>query len=175
MAGRCSSDGGGVDWRSRPLGLLGPGFGLAATSSTLAYLWLPYMILPIYAGLERLPDSLLEASADLGGQAGRTFRSVVLPLIFPAIVAGSIFTFSLSLGDYITVQIVGGTTQLLGNVVYDNIGAANNLPFAAAFADDPGRRSWSSTCSSSGAPARWRTCDARLLATRRPRDRAAAR
>jgi putative spermidine/putrescine transport system permease protein len=111
-----------------------PGFGLTATVMTLAYLWLPYMILPIYAGLERLPDSLLEASEDLGAGPGRTFRSVVFPLLVPAVFAGSIFTFSLSLGDYIAVEIVGGTSQLLGNVVYDNIGAANNLPFASAMA-----------------------------------------
>ena len=97
------------------------------------------MILPIYAGLERLPDSLLEASATSARTAGRTFRSVVLPMVFPAIVAGSIFTFSLSLGDYITVKIVGGANQMLGNLVYDNVGAANNLPFAAAVAHDPGR------------------------------------
>ena len=111
----------------------------------LSYLWLPYMILPIYTGLDRLPDSLLEASADLGARAGRTFRSVVLPMIVPSLVAGSIFTFSLSLGDYITVQIVGGKTQLIGNLVYANIGAANNLPFAAALATIP-VSSWSATC-----------------------------
>jgi len=111
-----------------------PGFGLTATVMTLAYLWLPYMILPIYAGLERLPDSMLEASEDLGAGPGRTFASVVFPLVVPAVFAGSIFTFSLSLGDYIAVEIVGGTSQLLGNVVYDNIGAANNLPFASAMA-----------------------------------------
>jgi putative spermidine/putrescine transport system permease protein len=111
-----------------------PGFGLTATVMTLAYLWLPYMILPIYAGLERLPDSMLEASEDLGATPARTFRAVVFPLVVPAVFAGSIFTFSLSLGDYIAVEIVGGTSQLLGNVVYDNIGAANNLPFAAAMA-----------------------------------------
>jgi putative spermidine/putrescine transport system permease protein len=115
----------------------GPGYGLAATVIVLSYLWLPYMILPIYAGLERLPDSLLEASADLGGRGWRTFRSVILPMIVPAIFAGSIFTFSLSLGDYITVQIVGGKSQLIGNLVYANIGAANNLPFAAALATIP--------------------------------------
>ncbi|SHN47555.1 ABC transporter permease [Cryptosporangium aurantiacum] len=114
-----------------------PGYGLTATTVTLAYLWLPYMILPIYAGLERLPDSLLDAAGDLGARPFRSFRTVVLPTIFPAVVAGSIFTFSLSLGDYITVRIVGGTKQLLGNVVYDNIGAANNLPFAAAVATVP--------------------------------------
>ncbi|MBO3745386.1 ABC transporter permease [Streptosporangiaceae bacterium NEAU-GS5] len=118
-------------------GLLGWGYGLGATVLTLSYLWLPYMILPIYAGLERLPDSLLEAAGDLGARGWRTFRTVVWPLAFPAVVAGSIFTFSLSLGDYITVKIVGGKSQLIGNVVYDNIGAANNLPFAAAVATVP--------------------------------------
>jgi ABC-type spermidine/putrescine transport system permease subunit I len=115
----------------------GPGYGLPATVIVLSYLWLPYMILPIYAGLERLPNSLLEASADLGGRGWRTFRSVVLPMLVPAVFAGSIFTFSLSLGDYITVQIVGGKTQLIGNLVYANIGAADNLPFAAALATIP--------------------------------------
>jgi len=123
-----------INWALGPVGLHGPGYGLAATTMTLAYLWLPYMVLPLYAGFERLPDSLLEASADLGAAAGRTFRSVVLPIVFPALVAGSIFTFSLSLGDYIAVKIVGGKTQLFANVIYDNIGVANNLPFAAAAA-----------------------------------------
>lgn len=118
-------------------GLLGWGFGVTSTVLTLAYLWLPYMILPIYAGLERLPGSLLEAAGDLGARAGRVFRTIVWPLAFPAVVAGSIFTFSLSLGDYIAVKIVGGRSQLIGNVVYDNIGAANNLPFAAAVATVP--------------------------------------
>jgi putative spermidine/putrescine transport system permease protein len=120
-----------------PLGLGSPGYGLPATVITLSYLWLPFMILPIFAGLERLPDSLLEASADLGARSGQTLRSVVLPVMFPALVAGSIFTFSLSLGDYITVLLVGGTNQMLGNVVYDNVGVANNLPFAAAMATVP--------------------------------------
>src|SRR3954447_3484316 len=120
-----------------PFGLGTPGYGLPATTMTLAYLWLPYMILPIYAGLERLPNSLFEASADLGAGSWTTIRRVVLPIVFPAFVAGSIFTFSLSLGDYIAVKIVGGTSQLLGNVVYDNQGAANNLPFAAAVATVP--------------------------------------
>ena len=92
------------------------------------------IILPIYAGLERVPDSLLEASADLGGKTWRTLGSVVLPLVFPAIIAGTIFSFSLSLGDYITVNIVGGANQMLGNLVYTNVGAANNLPLAAAIA-----------------------------------------
>jgi putative spermidine/putrescine transport system permease protein len=128
---------GPVNWALGPLHLSGPGYGLVAVTLTLAYLWLPYMILPVYAGLERLPDPLLEASADLGAPAGRTFRSVVLPLVFPSLVAGSIFTFSLSLGDYISVKIVGGRVQLFGNVIYDNIGVAANLPFAAAAATLP--------------------------------------
>jgi putative spermidine/putrescine transport system permease protein len=126
-----------IAWLAHPLGLDTPGYGLLATTVTLAYLWLPYMILPVFAGLERVPDSLFEASADLGAGAGHTLRRVVLPMVFPALVAGSIFTFSLTLGDYIAVKIVGGTTQLLGNVVYDNQGAANNLPFAAAVATVP--------------------------------------
>jgi putative spermidine/putrescine transport system permease protein len=129
--------GGLVSWVARPFGLDTPGYGLTAVILTLAYLWLPFMILPIYAGLERLPGSLLEASADLGAHNGTTLRRVVLPTVFPAIVAGSIFTFSLSLGDYIAVKIVGGANQMLGNVVYDNVGAANNLPFAAAMATIP--------------------------------------
>jgi putative spermidine/putrescine transport system permease protein len=126
-----------VNWALDPVGLRGPGFGIAATVIVLAYLWLPFMILPIYAGLERLPDSLLEASGDLGASAGRTFRSVVVPLVYPAVVAGSIFTFSLSLGDYIAVQIVGGKNQLIGNLIQTDVGAANDLPLAGALATVP--------------------------------------
>lgn len=113
-----------------------PGFGLTATIIVLAYLWLPYMVIPIYAGLERLPDSLLEASGDLGAKGLRTFRSVVIPQILPAVAAGSVFTFALSMGDYIAVSIVGGTTQMLGNVIYRNF-LAPDLPFAAALACIP--------------------------------------
>jgi putative spermidine/putrescine transport system permease protein len=131
------SGSGVLDWFLSPVGGHGPGYGLPATIVTLAYLWLPYMILPIYAGLERLPNSMLDAAGDLGAHSFRTFRTVVWPLVFPAVVAGSIFTFSLSLGDYITVKIVGGKSQLIGNLVYDNIGAANNLPFSAALATVP--------------------------------------
>ncbi|WP_395658287.1 ABC transporter permease [Nocardioides sp.] len=134
--GMFSSDG-MIEWILQPFGLSTPGYGLTATAVTLSYMWLPYMILPLYAGLERVPDSLFEASADLGAGSLHTLRRIVLPLAFPAFVAGSIFTFSLTLGDYIAVKIVGGTTQLLGNVVYDNSGAANNLPFAAAVATIP--------------------------------------
>jgi putative spermidine/putrescine transport system permease protein len=134
--GMFSADG-PIAWVAAPFGLHSPGYGLPAVIVTLSYLWLPYMILPVYAGLERLPDSLFEASADLGAGAWTTLRRVVVPMAFPTIVAGSIFTFSLSMGDYIAVKIVGGTNQLLGNVVYDNQGAANNLPFAAAVATVP--------------------------------------
>jgi putative spermidine/putrescine transport system permease protein len=123
-----------LEWVLAPFGLHTPGYGLTATIITLSYLWLPYVILPIYAGLERVPDSLLEASADLGGKTWRTLGSVVLPLAFPAIVAGTIFSFALSLGDYITVNIVGGANQMLGNLIYTNIGVGGNLPLAAAIA-----------------------------------------
>ncbi|WP_416485420.1 ABC transporter permease [Streptomyces sp. CL12] len=129
------SRGGLADWLLAPLGLGGPGFGLPATVLTLTYLWLPYMILPIHTALEQLPAQLLDASADLGARAGRTFRSVVLPMVLPSVAAGSVFTFSLSLGDYITVQIVGGKTQLIGNLVYSDIEL--NLPMAAALGTVP--------------------------------------
>jgi len=125
-----------VNWALNPLGLNGPGFGWKAVWIVEAYLWLPYMILPIYAGLERIPDSLLSASEDLGAKPLRTFRRVIVPLAFPAVVAGSIFTFSLTLGDYITPTLVS-STQFIGNVVYANVGIANNLPLAAAFATVP--------------------------------------
>ena len=100
------------------------------------YIWLPYMILPIYAGLERLPSSLLEASGDLGARPWMTFRKVVMPLVFPAVVAGSIFTFSLTLGDYITPGLVSNS-QFIGNVIYASQGTAGNVPFAAAYATVP--------------------------------------
>lgn len=123
-----------LEWLLAPFGAHTPGYGLPATVITLSYLWLPYVILPIYAGLERVPDSLLEASGDLGARTWPTLRLVVLPLVFPAIIAGTIFSFALSLGDYITVNIVGGASQMLGNLVYTNVGAANNLPLASAIA-----------------------------------------
>ncbi|NDA95550.1 MAG: ABC transporter permease [Actinobacteria bacterium] len=125
-------DSGFLNWLISPLGLSSPGFGMVAVIIGLSYLWLPYMVLPIYAGMEKLPDSIIDASADLGAKPGRTFLKVILPMTWPAIIAGSLFTFSLSLGDYITVQILGGTFQMLGNVVYQNF--ALNLPFAAAVA-----------------------------------------
>jgi putative spermidine/putrescine transport system permease protein len=115
-----------------PFGIEGPGLDEIANSwLVLSYLWLPYMILPIFAGLERIPTSLLEASADLGGRPGTTFRRVILPLVFPALVAGSIFTFSLTLGDYITPDLVSDA-KFIGNVIYDN-SSLGNLPLAAAY------------------------------------------
>ncbi|MEY4163960.1 MAG: hypothetical protein RLZZ79_912 [Actinomycetota bacterium] len=121
-----------IQWLISPIGGSSPGFGMFAVIIGLTYLWLPYMVLPIYAGMEKLPGSVLDASADLGAKPGRTFFRVILPITWPAIIAGSIFTFSLSMGDYITVQILGGTFQMLGNVVYQNFSL--NLPFAAAVA-----------------------------------------
>ena len=94
------------------------------------------MILPVYAGLERIPARCSRRRRDLGARGGRTLRRVVFPLALPAVAAGSIFTFSLTLGDYITPQLVS-STQFIGNVVYANVGVANNLPFAAAFATVP--------------------------------------
>ncbi len=124
-----------INWALDPLGLNGPGFGATAVWIVMSYLWLPYMILPIYAGLERIPDSLLSASEDLGAKPFLTFRRVILPMAFPAVVAGSIFTFSLTLGDYITPSLVSPDTQFIGNVVFAS--HTNNLPLASAFAVVP--------------------------------------
>lgn len=120
-----------INWALNPLGLHGPGYGITAVWLVMSYLWLPYMILPIYAGLERIPNSLISASEDLGASPFTTFRRVILPLSFPAVVAGSIFTFSLTLGDYITPKLVSNT-QFIGTVIDSNI--TNNQPFAAALA-----------------------------------------
>jgi putative spermidine/putrescine transport system permease protein len=109
-----------------------------AVYTVFCYLWLPFMIIPVFAALERIPASQLEASQDLGARTWRTTRSVLLPLALPGIVAGSIFTFSLTLGDYITPLLVGGTSAtFMGNIIYSNIGIANNVPFAAAMAMIP--------------------------------------
>jgi putative spermidine/putrescine transport system permease protein len=128
------SNGGVIDWALEPFGLSGPGFGEVAVWLVMSYLWLPYMILPIYAGLERIPNSLISASEDLGASPFTTFRRVILPLSFPAVVAGSIFTFALTLGDYITPRLVSND-QFIGNVIFNNI--SNNLPFASALAMVP--------------------------------------
>ncbi|HEV8696748.1 MAG TPA: ABC transporter permease [Candidatus Limnocylindrales bacterium] len=130
------SENGLLNWVLAPLGLHGPGYGEIAVWLVMSYLWLPYMIIPIFAGLERIPESLLEASGDLGARSGTTFRRVILPLVFPAVVAGSIFTFSLTLGDYITPTLVSSTT-FVGNVISSNVGVAGNQPLAAAYAFVP--------------------------------------
>jgi putative spermidine/putrescine transport system permease protein len=131
---------GAINWWLNNLGL--PDQNLAYTNWAMwivfTYVWLPFMVLPVYAALERIPDSYLEASADLGARGFRTLRSVILPLALPGVVAGSIFTFSLTLGDYITPLLVGGpSSQFIGNVVYDFVGINANVPFAAAFASIP--------------------------------------
>ena len=126
---------GTINWALGKIGL-GPidiAFTTTAMWLAFSYIWLPYMVLPIYAALERIPNSLIEASGDLGGRSWRTLRSVILPLALPGIVAGSIFTFSLTLGDYIMVDLVGGNkTDFLGSVIYRYQGIANELPLAAA-------------------------------------------
>jgi putative spermidine/putrescine transport system permease protein len=107
------------------------------TFLVFVYIWLPYMILPMQAALERVPNSMLEASADLGATRGQTFRTVILPLALPGVIAGSIFTFSLTLGDYIIPQIVGDSARFIGLAVYQLQGTAGNTPLAAAFAVVP--------------------------------------
>jgi putative spermidine/putrescine transport system permease protein len=103
-----------------------------------SYIWLPFMVLPIWTAMERVPDSLLEASADMGARGFTTFRRVLLPMVLPGVAAGSIFTFSLTLGDFITPTLVGGAgSDFIGNVVYSNVGVSSNVPFAAAFAVVP--------------------------------------
>jgi len=130
---------GALNWSLHKVGL--PNVGLLYTNwgmwIVFSYIWLPFMILPVYAALERIPQSYLEASQDLGGRGWRTLRSVILPLLLPGLVAGSIFTFSLTLGDFITPLLVGGSSSsFIGNVVEDKVGQPD-IPFAAAFATVP--------------------------------------
>ena len=129
-----------LNWTLRALGLQGVEIGYTnwAMWVVFTYIWLPFMIMPIFAAIDRIPPSLFEASQDLGARAVRTFGRVVLPLALPGVMAGSIFTFSLTLGDYITPVLVGGPgSDFIGNVVYANVGIANNVPFAAAYAAIP--------------------------------------
>ncbi|HWD68948.1 MAG TPA: ABC transporter permease [Solirubrobacteraceae bacterium] len=129
--------GGVLSWSAQKLGLGAINIGYTNTAMWIvfSYIWLPFMIVPVYSAIERIPQSLLEASGDLGARNWRTVRSVLLPLALPGVVAGSIFTFSLTLGDFITPLLIGGTnSQLIGNVIYSNIGTADNLPFAATLA-----------------------------------------
>lgn len=129
--------GGTLSWTFQKLGLGSVNIGYTNTAMWIvfSYIWLPFMIVPLYGALERIPNSLLEASGDLGARNWRTLRSVILPLALPGLVAGSIFTFSLTLGDFITPLLVGGAgSQFIGNTIYSNLGTANNLPFAATLA-----------------------------------------
>jgi putative spermidine/putrescine transport system permease protein len=129
-----------LNWALTEIGLpdLQIGYSNWAMWIVFSYLWLPFMILPIAAAVERIPPSLLEASADLGEPGMATFRRVILPLALPGMVAGTIFTFSLTLGDFVTPMLVGGRgSDFIGNVVYANVGVTNNIPFAAAYATLP--------------------------------------
>jgi putative spermidine/putrescine transport system permease protein len=131
---------GALNWALHEIGLptLEIGYSRWAMWIVFSYVWLPFMITPLYAALERIPNSLFEASQDLGAKAWRTTFRIVLPLSLPGLIAGSIFTFSLTLGDYITPVLVGGPgSDFIGNVVYANVGIANNVPFAAAYAAVP--------------------------------------
>ena len=129
-----------LNWSLQSIGLppANIGYTNVAMWVVFSYIWLPFMIVPAYAALERVPESLLEAAGDLGARRWHAVRDVVLPLALPGVVAGSIFTFSLTLGDYITPVLVGGAgSTFIGNVVFNNIGIANNIPFAAALSMVP--------------------------------------
>ena len=129
-----------LNWSLQSIGLPAANIGYTNVAMwvVFSYIWLPFMIIPTYAALERVPESLLEAAADLGARRWRAVRDVVLPLALPGVVAGSIFTFSLTLGDYITPILVGGAgSSFIGNVIYSNVGIANNIPFAASLAAVP--------------------------------------
>lgn len=123
------------NWLMNPFGISGPGFSIPTVILTLCYLWFPYMAMPVYTAVRQIPDNLFDAASDLGAGNWLTVRSVVLPLIVPALIAGSIFTFSLSLGDYITAEFVGGSTQMIGSIIASNINL--NPPLAAAFSVIP--------------------------------------
>jgi len=129
-----------LNWSMQSIGLPAPNIGYTNVAMWIvfSYIWLPFMIIPVYAAMERVPESLMEAAADLGARRWRAVRDVVLPLALPGVVAGSIFTFSLTLGDYVTPTLIGGAGSIfIGNVVYSNVGIANNVPFAAALATVP--------------------------------------
>lgn len=129
------SDGGFFNWLFGPLGIHSPGYGITVTIIALVYLWFPYMAIPVYVAVSQIPVNLFDASADLGARGMRTITTVILPLLKPAVIAGSIFTFSLSLGDYIAAKFVGGSTQMIGTVIASNINL--NPPVAAAFSIVP--------------------------------------
>jgi putative spermidine/putrescine transport system permease protein len=129
-----------LNWSLGKIGLPAANIGYSnwAVWLTFTYVWLPFMVLPVYGALERIPESYVEASRDLGAGGLTTFRRVIFPLALPGVIAGSIFTFALTLGDYVTPLLAGGaSSQFIGNVVYESVGVSNNVPFAAAFAAVP--------------------------------------
>lgn len=124
-----------INWALSPIGIQSPGFNIWVAIITLTYLWFPYMALPVFTAIRQIPNSLFDASADMGGRSFTTIVRVVIPLIIPAIIAGSVFTFSLSLGDYLAARFTGGATQMIGSIVAANINL--NPPVAAAFSMVP--------------------------------------
>jgi putative spermidine/putrescine transport system permease protein len=133
-------NGGPLNWTFTRLGLSAPNIGYTNTAMwiTFSYIWLPYMITPLFGAIEKVPSSLLDAASDLGANGWVTFKSVILPLAMPGLLAGSIFTFSLTLGDYVTPLLVGGTNStMIGNAIYENLLTGGNLPLAAALAAVP--------------------------------------
>lgn len=129
------TENGFINWALAPLGIQSPGFNIWVAIITLTYLWFPYMALPVFTAIRQIPNSLFDASADLGGRSFVTIFRVVIPLIVPAIIAGSVFTFSLSLGDYLAARFTGGATQMIGSIIASNINL--NPPVAAAFSMVP--------------------------------------
>ena len=129
------SEQGFFNWAMAPLGIRGPGFSIPIVIITLTYLWFPYMALPVFTAIRQIPTNLFDASSDLGAKGFFTIYRVVLPLIVPAIIAGSVFTFSLSLGDYLAARFTGGKTQMIGSIIASNINL--NPPVAAAFSMVP--------------------------------------
>ena len=123
------------NWLMAPLGIRGPGFSIPIVILTLTYLWFPYMALPVYTAIRQIPPILFDASSDMGAKGLVTVYRVVLPLIVPAIIAGSVFTFSLSLGDYLAARFTGGSTQMIGSIIAANINL--NPPVAAAYSMVP--------------------------------------
>lgn len=123
------------NWAMSPIGIRGPGFSVPIVILTLTYLWFPYMALPVYTAIRQIPPNLFDASSDMGAKGFTTVWRVVLPLIVPAIIAGSVFTFSLSLGDYLAARFTGGATQMIGSIIASNINL--NPPVAAAYSMVP--------------------------------------
>ncbi|MUL81224.1 MULTISPECIES: ABC transporter permease [unclassified Mycolicibacterium] len=129
------TENGFFNWALSPLGITGPAFGTITVILTLVYLWFPYMAIPVYSAVSQIPANLFDASADLGANGFGTIRTVIAPLLIPAVFSGSVFTFSLSFGDYISAMYVGGSTQMIGSIIASNINL--NPPLAAAFSVVP--------------------------------------